>query len=128
MIQAWLAKQGWSLLWKALPWLIVVGLALTVYGVWQAKGRAELAQAVAEKALVDAVRVNRENEIAMAKLQRQQESDRRLSAQELEAAKARTKTITIIKREQRNAPDANDQLTPYDHDFFERLRQSRNPG
>lgn len=128
MIQAWLAKQGLSLLWKALPWVIIAGLALTVYGVWQAKGRAELEKAVAEKALADAVQINKDNETAMLKLQRQQESDRRLSAQELEAAKARTKTITVIKKEQRDAPDANDQLTPYDHDFFERLRQSRNPG
>lgn len=128
MIQAWLAKQGWSLLWKALPWLIIAGLALTVYGTWQAKGRAELAQQVAEKQLADAVQVNKDNELAMLKLQRQQEADRRLAAQELESAKARTKTITVIKKEQRYAPDANDQLTPYDHDFFERLRQSRNPG
>jgi hypothetical protein len=116
-------------------WKITAGLALAllisfgaIYGVWKAKGLAEERLARVEGELAQAVQVNKDNEVERLKLQRQLESDRRISAEELKAANARKNTLDKVKKEHRVAPDSNDVISPYDADHFDRLRNSRNPG
>ena len=111
-------------------WKVTAGLALAllisfgaIYGVWQAKGRAEERLAKVEGELAQAVQVNKENEVTRLKLERQLEADRRLSAAEIEAANVRKKSIDKVKKEHRVAPDSNDPISNYDLDHFDRLRQ-----
>lgn len=111
-------------------WKVTAGLALAllisfgaIYGVWQAKGRAEERLAKVEGELAQAVQVNKDNEVTRLKLERQLEADRRLSATELAAANARKKSTDTVKKEHRVAPDSNDPISNYDLDHFDRLRQ-----
>lgn len=111
-------------------WKITAGLALAlllsmaaIWGVWQAKGRAEERLLKVEGELAQAVQVNKDNAVTMLKLERQLEADRRLSAKEIEATTTRKKTIDNVKKEHRVAPDSNDPISNYDLDHFDRLRQ-----
>ncbi|HCA51617.1 MAG TPA: hypothetical protein DEP24_00900 [Mycobacterium sp.] len=112
-----------SLAWKAAPWLAILMLCGVLWGVWGWKEAAEAAQLRAEEQLAVAVRVNKDNEVARLKLERQLEADRRLSAAEIEAANLRKKSVDTIKKEHRVAPDSNDPISNYDLDHFDRLRQ-----
>lgn len=119
---------GWTLakvLWKAAPYIVIALLAFALWGVWGWKEAAQKEAKSAKAALATAVSVNKENAVAMEKLRRQQESDRRMVAKSIEEAKARAAATAAIKKEQRNAPDANDRLSPYWGDFFDRLRQQQ---
>lgn len=125
MIEAWLAKVGWKTL---LPYVVILVLAGALWGVWGWKESAEADAKAAEKLLDDVVQINADNANAVRRMQDNYEADRVATQQELQAAQDRQKTIETIKKEQRNAPDANDVVSPYDRDFFERVRKSKGGG
>jgi hypothetical protein len=118
----------WSLLRKALPWLLLLAAMGATYIVWGWKEEAQAKQALAEQQLSIAIEVNKANALEAERARRQEEADRRTTAAELDATAKRTNTITVLKKEQRNAPDANDAAGPYFDDFADRLRQSRGTG
>jgi LDH2 family malate/lactate/ureidoglycolate dehydrogenase len=119
----------------AASWKIIAGMGLAililcgaVWGVWQAKKAAETELERVEGELAQAIEVNKANALEAERARRQEEADRRTTAQELDATAQRSNTITVLKKEQRNAPDANDAAGPYFDDFADRLRQSRGTG
>jgi len=119
---AWLTLQ---LAWRLAPWLLMAGAGVAAYIFYLRSESADLRADQAEHALDQAVQVNKDNEKFISQLQQQALADAALAAKEIEAAKKRAAAITVIKKEQRRAPDANDIISQYDVDFFDRLRQSR---
>lgn len=116
---AWTAKK---IIFAVAPYVVIAGMAFALWGVWGWKEAAEADKAMAEADLKVALAANAEAELAAEKLRRQQESDRRLTAQVIEDTKAAALATGRLKKEQRHAPDAEKRLDPYWDDFADRLR------
>lgn len=119
---AWLTLK---LAWKLAPWLLVLSAGVAAYIFYLRSESADLRADQAELALEQAIQVNKDNEKFIQQLKEQASKDAELAAKEIESAKKRAAQISSIKKEQRRAPDANDVISPYDVDFFDRVRQSR---
>jgi hypothetical protein len=114
----------WRFRWVFMA--ITLWLSYTAFIGWI--GRIQDERDAALRQLSVATETNKENARDAERLRRQEEADRRTTAAELDATTKRSNTITVLKKEQRDAPDANDPAGPYFDDFADRLRQSRGTG
>jgi hypothetical protein len=122
------AKWGASLLFKLLPWVLLV-VAIVGSVIWIKLLRADNALLTQENVQLEAnfqeaLGVNKENQATITELRLARIKDREATRKEQERKNALGKTLEASKKEMRNAPNANDPASSYFDGLANSLRRS----
>lgn len=122
---AFLAKP--LIKWLAIG-AIFAGLGITIYVLYLQKQHAQDANVLLQKDLDTAIAANVANEQALVHLQTEEALKQQVTASTIAKQQADDVASEAAKKDLRNAPGANDIVTPYLDNLGDRLRQLDSKG